>query len=108
MKRIFTFALLFAFCISANAQAPIAKADVRPKSKASDTDAAKSVQPMNVEYTKSIIENTTDKQFLTELVDHLPASPSVPSPEKVLGYPVGTPNKLTYTKDQYRYYRELE
>jgi hypothetical protein len=46
--------------------------------------------------------------FLTELVDHLPASTKVPTPAKVLGYPVGTPNKLTYTKDQYRYYRELE
>jgi hypothetical protein len=22
----------------------------------------------------------------------------VPSPEKILGYPIGTPNKLTYTK----------
>jgi hypothetical protein len=108
MKRIFTFALLFVFCISTNAQAPIAKADVKPKSKANGGETATSAQPMNVEYTKSIIENTTDKQFLTELVDHLPASPSVPSPEKVLGYPIGTPNKLTYTKDQYRYYRELE
>ena len=46
--------------------------------------------------------------FLTEIVDHLPASAKVPTPEKILGYPVGTPNKLTYTKDQYRYYRELE
>ncbi len=108
MKRIFTFALLFAFSISANAQGPIAKADVKPKSKPSSSDTARSVQPLNVEYTKSIIENTTDKQFLTELVDHLPASTTVPSPDKVLGYAVGTPNKLTYTKDQHRYYRELE
>src|SRR5262245_46707715 len=65
-------------------------------------------QPVDKEYTESIIKNTTDKMFLTELVDHLPASDKVPTPAKVLGYPVGTPNKLTYTKDQYRYYRELE
>jgi len=65
-------------------------------------------QPIDTEYTDSIIKNTTDKMFLTELIDHLPASGSVPSPLKVLGYPVGTPNKLTYTKDMYRYYRELE
>ena len=45
--------------------------------------------------------------FLTEFVDHLPASATVPSPAKVLGYPIGTPNKLTYTADLYRYYREL-
>src|SRR5215813_2252299 len=65
-------------------------------------------QPVDKEYTESIIKNTTEKMFLTEFVDHLPASDGVPTPAKVLGYPVGTPNKLTYTKDQYRYYRELE
>ena len=59
-------------------------------------------------YSAEIKKNTTEKFFLTELVDHLPASDKVPSPEKVLGYAVGTPNKLTYTKDLYRYYRELE
>jgi hypothetical protein len=65
-------------------------------------------QPVDKEYTDSIIKNTTDKMFLTEIVDHLPASAKVPNPAKVLGYPIGTPNKLTYTADQYRYYRELE
>ncbi len=59
-------------------------------------------------YTAKIREYTTEKYFLTELVDHLPASARVPTPEKVLGYAAGTPNKLTYTKDLYRYYRELE
>jgi zinc carboxypeptidase len=65
-------------------------------------------QPVDKEYSESIVKNTTDKMFLTEFVDHLPASDKVPTPAKILGYPVGTPNKLTYTKDQYRYYRELE
>ena len=45
---------------------------------------------------------------MTELVDHLPASDKVPSPDKILGYAVGAPGHLTYTKDLYRYYRELE
>ena len=45
---------------------------------------------------------------MTELVDHLPASDKVPSPDKILGYEVGAPGHLTYTKDLYRYYRELE
>ena len=78
--------------------------------KATVAPAAKSDQPQQIdkEYTESILKNTTDKQFLTELVDHLPASDKVPTPAKVIGYPVGTPNKLTYTKDQFRYYRELE
>jgi len=63
--------------------------------------------PLDTAYGAKIAEYTTEKYFLTELVDHLPASDKVPSPEKVLGYAVGTPNKLTYTKDLYRYYREL-
>ena len=49
-----------------------------------------------------------DKAGAQELPDDLPASDKVPSPDKVLGYVIGTPNKLTYTKDMYRYYRELE
>ena len=59
------------------------------------------------DYTKKIREYTTEPYFMTELVDHLPLSDKVPSPDKVLGYIAGTPNKLTYTKDLYRYYREL-
>src|SRR5580698_7861605 len=59
-------------------------------------------------YTAKIHEYTTEAFLTTELVDHLPASATVPTPEKVLGYIVGAPNKLTYTKDIYRYMRELE
>ena len=59
------------------------------------------------DYSKKIREYTTEPYFMTELVDHLPLSDKVPSPDKVLGYVVGTPNKLTYTKDIYRYFREL-
>ncbi|HXM34128.1 MAG TPA: M14 family zinc carboxypeptidase, partial [Pyrinomonadaceae bacterium] len=59
------------------------------------------------DYSKKIKEYTTQPYFRTELVDHLPMSDKVPSPDKVLGYVVGTPNKLTYSKDLYRYYREL-
>src|SRR6266571_7311540 len=74
-------------------------------------DKAKAAAPaskINEEYSAKIKEYTTEKFFLTELVDHLPVSDKVPSPDKVLGYVIGTPNKLTYTKDMYRYYRELE
>ena len=65
-------------------------------------------QKIDAAYTAKIKEYTTEPFFLTELVDHLPASDTVPSPEKVLGYVIGTPNKLTYTKDINRYMRELE
>jgi hypothetical protein len=63
--------------------------------------------PNDTAYGAKIAEYTTEKYFMTELVDHLPLSDKVPSPEKILGYAVGTPNKLTYTKDLYRYYRAL-
>src|SRR5438876_1030192 len=59
------------------------------------------------EYTKKIREYTTDPMFLTELVDHVPASDQVPTPQKVLGYVAGAPGKLTYAKDVHRYFRAL-
>ena len=64
-------------------------------------------QKIDEGYSQKIREFTTESFFLTELVDHLPASATVPTPETVLGYAIGTPNKLTYTKDIYRYMREL-
>ena len=63
--------------------------------------------PLNTAYSAKIVEYTTEKYFMTELVDHLPLSDKVPSPDKILGYVVGTPNKLTYTKDLHRYFRAL-
>src|SRR5688500_7470700 len=118
MKRVAAAVLMFALCVPLCAQAPVsvpsklAETAAKPVTTTKKADGTASrtapAQPLNVEYTESIIKNTTDKMFLTEIVDHLPASAKVPSPEKVIGYPVGTPNKLTYTKDQHRYYRELE
>src|SRR5213594_300098 len=80
--------------------------EVQRKKSAKNAPAAQGI--IDETYTAKIREYTTEKFFLTELVDHLPASDRVPSPDKVLGYVIGTPNKLTYTKDMYRYYRELE
>lgn len=59
------------------------------------------------EYAQKIREYTTDPMFLTELVDHLPASDTVPNPQKVLGYVAGTPEKLTYAREVHRYFRAL-
>jgi hypothetical protein len=58
-------------------------------------------------YSEKIKQYTTQPSFLTELVDHLPASDKVPTPEKFLGYIAGAPEKLTYAKDVYRYMREV-
>ena len=66
-----------------------------------------SAQPVDADYTAKIREYTTEPFFLTEFVDHLPASATVPSPQKALGYVVGTPEKLTYTKDINAYFRKL-
>src|SRR5829696_3344030 len=101
MNRIVLAASLLILSVAVHAQGPALK-----NTKAASS--SKSAQPVDREYTDSIIKNTTDKMFLTEFVDHLPLSAKVPSPDKILGYPIGTPNKLTYTADQYRYYRELE
>lgn len=97
-----SFAMLTATSRASNSPKP-AGAQKKEKPK-----AAPSASKNNEDYSAKIKEYTTEKYFLTELVDHLPASDKVPSPDKVLGYVVGTPNKLTYTKDMYRYYRELE
>ncbi|HEV8486334.1 MAG TPA: M14 family zinc carboxypeptidase, partial [Blastocatellia bacterium] len=70
--------------------------------------AAAAASRIDEAYSAKIKEYTTETYFRTELVDHLPSSDKVPSPDKILGYVIGTPDKLTYTKDQYRYYRELE
>jgi hypothetical protein len=58
-------------------------------------------------YGKKIHEYTTQPFFLTDLVDHLPASATVPAPDKILGHIAGAPDFLTYSKDIYRYYDEL-
>ena len=102
-------ALLLSFSLpSAWAQK---KPDAKTKSVEKNGDAlfssATAPNPDPV-FAEKVKEYTTEPYFSTELVDHLPLSDTVPSPQKVLGYVVGTPNKLTYTKDLHRYYRELD
>jgi hypothetical protein len=45
---------------------------------------------------------------MTDLVDHLPASATVPTPKKFLGYIAGAPDHLTYAEDVHAYMRALE
>jgi hypothetical protein len=65
-------------------------------------------QKLDEAYTARIREHTQDPRVITELVDHLPWSDTVPSPLKVLGRIPGTPDELTYSKDIYRYFDELD
>jgi hypothetical protein len=60
------------------------------------------------QYTSEIRKHTTEARFMTELVDHLPASDTVPSPLEFNGYIAGAEGKLTYAEDVYRYMRALE
>src|SRR5215212_10343349 len=65
-------------------------------------------QKVDEAYTAKIKEYLSDPRITTELVDHLPASDTVPSPLKTLGRVVGMPGELTYSKDMYRYYEALD
>ncbi len=74
-----------------------------------DTDYARDPsQTIDQQYTDQILKYTTDKSFLSPLVDYLPASKTVPTPEKVLGDVSGAPNMLPYAEDVYKYFRMLE
>ena len=64
-------------------------------------------QPIDEEYTRKIREYTTEKFFLSPLVDYLPASATVPTPKAVLGDIAGARNNLPYSKEVYAYMRML-
>jgi hypothetical protein len=69
--------------------------------------AAAQPQKMDEEYTRQIKEYLQDPRISTELVDHMPASDTVPSPLKFLGRIPGKPGELTYAEDINRYYEAL-
>ncbi len=65
-------------------------------------------QPVDEAYTAKIHKYTTQPYFTSPLVDYLPASKTVPTPEAVLGDVAGAPGILPYAEDVYRYMRMLE
>src|SRR5688572_9976631 len=92
-----------AFALILTASAPAARAQ-----NASGASATRTAQPNDEEYTRKIKEYLQDPRITTELVDHLPASSTVPTPLKFLGRIVGTPGELTYAKDIHRYFDALD
>jgi hypothetical protein len=108
-KQVAWFALAFGIIVLPSATHGVAQQTAATsKSKTAATSRAHGTSAeIDNDYSKKIKEYTTEAYFMTELVDHLPMSETVPSPDKVLGYVVGTPNKLTYTKDVHRYFREI-
>jgi hypothetical protein len=75
---------------------------------AQSRQAAAKPQPVDDEYTALIKKHLQDPRISTELVDHLPASATVPTPLKFFGRIVGTPGELTYAKDIHRYYDAID
>ena len=59
-------------------------------------------------YTAKIKQYTTEPYFTSPLVNYLPASKTVPTPQAVLGDVAGAPGILPYAEDVYRYMRMLE
>ena len=74
---------------------------------ASPALAQKAAQKNDEEYTKLIKQHLQDARITTELVDHLPASATVPTPLKHFGHIIGQPGEIEYTKDMYAYYQAL-
>ena len=65
-------------------------------------------QPVDEAYTTKIKKYTTEPYFSSPLVDYLPASKTVPTPEAVLGDVAGAPGILPYAEEVYKYMRLLE
>src|SRR5487761_491969 len=85
-----------------------ALAALNPGLSAADTAAGRDPkQPIDVAYTQKIQQYTTEPYFTSPLVDYLPASKTVPTPEVVLGDIAGAPGILPYSAQVYQYMRML-
>src|SRR5690348_17573197 len=82
-------------------------AQAAKKGKPATASAQPAPQKLDEEYTRLIKEYLQDPRISTELVDHMPASDTVPSPLKFFGRIPGKPGELTYAKDINRYYEAL-
>src|SRR5271170_3952599 len=92
--------LALLFLLSLAATAALADGETAP--------ARDPKQPVDDAYTAKIHKYTTQPFFTSPLVDYLPASKSVPTPEAVLGDVAGAPGILPYSAEVYKYMRLLE
>src|SRR5437879_2707022 len=82
-----------------------------PAARAADGETAPARDPkqaVDEAYTAKIQKYTTAPYFTSPLVNYLPASKNVPTPEAVLGDVAGAPGILPYAEDVYKYMRMLE
>ena len=97
-QRYMLFSLLFC------CYAPFAAFGQAETPETFQRDAKQAVDEL---YTQAIKKYTTAPALNSRLTDYLPASPSVPTPAKVLGDIAGAPDILPYAEDVYRYFRLL-
>jgi hypothetical protein len=71
------------------------------------TETRDPAQPQDEEFAAAVAGWTTQPNYTSPLVDHLPKVTGIPSPKDVLGYHVGAPARLTYYADILKYYRAL-
>src|SRR5262245_38335522 len=71
------------------------------------TETRDPAQAQDEEFATLVTEWTTEPDYLSPLVDHLPKVKGVPSPKDVLGHHIGAPATLTYYADILKYYRAL-
>jgi hypothetical protein len=69
--------------------------------------AAQARQPLDQQYTALIKQSLSDPRITTELVDHLPASATVPTPLKFFGHIIGATGYVDHAADMHRYYQAL-
>lgn len=69
--------------------------------------APQQAQAIDERYSALIRDNTTGPEFLTPIVDMLPASESVPTPLDFHGYIAGAEGHLTYAADVHAYMRAV-
>ncbi len=73
--------------------------------------AQRGTQAIDSAYTARIIELTPTHpqyKFITDMVDYLPSSTKVPTPQQTLGYVPGTIGRLAYSAEAAKYYRAVD
>jgi len=105
--------VVFSIALAVLASAPFYRVVLaqQPAGRSADLSAAKPgrdpEQAIDGDYTRRILEDTTESFFLSPLVDYLPASKTVPTPKAVLGDIAGAKGTLPYSKQVYEYMRLL-
>jgi len=86
---------------------PALARQTQPASAPAAAQQAAPQQKIHEEYTKKILEFTTDSCFISPYVNYLPYAEGIPTPLEVLGHIAGAKDVLSYSADVYKYMRAL-